>query len=173
MDPALADIEDGEVLVRDLAACSYLYPGLAVVHATDATSTQPQALERAGASLALTPLSEQRVGYGLPRLDHFGAVHRKGLGLDGNALAGSADMFATLRLAALTWSGATRDERAPDPRALLDMATRGDAEALGLSKETGTLTPGKRDGILEGVDLPRLQQEAAASARALLGRVTP
>jgi 5-methylthioadenosine/S-adenosylhomocysteine deaminase len=122
----------------------YLYPGLTVVHATDATPAQLQALERAGGSLALTPVSEQRVGYGLTRVDHFSVVRRQGLGLDGNSLAGSADMFATLRLAALTWSGGTRDERLPDPRALLEMATRGGAEALGLADETGSLTPGKR-----------------------------
>jgi len=123
---------------------NYLYPGLTVVHATDATPRQLQALERAGASLALTPLSEQRVGYGLTRLDHFATVRRQGLGLDGNALAGGADMFATLRLAALTWSGGARDEKAVRPRALLERATRGGAEALGMGAVTGSLTPGKR-----------------------------
>lgn len=122
---------------------NYLYPGLTVVHATDASETQLQALNTAGASLALTPISEHRVGYGLTRLDHFAVVKRKGLGIDGNALAGSGDMFATLRLAALTWSGGTRDEKAPDPRALLEMATLGGAQTLGLDAETGSLTPGK------------------------------
>ncbi len=197
----------------------YLYPGLTVVHATDAAPAQLQALERAGGSLALTPVSEHRVGYGLTRIDQFAAVRRQGLGLDGNALAGSADMFATLRLAALTWSGATRDERLPDPRALLDKATRGGAEALGLAAETGTLTPGKRadlqivaldalnlagfgggdpaallvysarpdnvrtvlvdgrivkrDGRLEGVDLPGLLDNSARSAGEVARRAAP
>lgn len=197
----------------------YLYPGLTVVHATDATPAQLQALERARASLALTPLSEHRVAYGLTRLDHFAAASRQGLGIDGNALAGSADMFATLRLAALTWSGGARDERAPDPRALLQLATRGGAEALGIATEVGTLAPGKRadlqivaldslnmagfgggdpaallvysarpdnvrtvivdgrivkrDGKLEGVDLPRLMKTSADSAKQLLQRAAP
>jgi len=130
----------------------YLFPGLVVVHASDASPEQLQALQQAGASLALTPLSEQRVGYGLTRLDRFAVVSRQGLGIDGNALAGSADMFATLRLAALTWSGAARDEQAPDPHALLELATRRGAEAVGLGDEVGTLAPGKR-ADLQIIDL--------------------
>lgn len=122
----------------------YLYPGLSVVHATDASPHQLQQLEQAGAALALTPISEQRVGYGLTRVDHFKTVTRQGLGIDGNALAGSADMFATLRLAALTWSGGTRDEAAPSPRALLELATLRGAQALGMGSLTGSLTAGKR-----------------------------
>ncbi|MGE8047112.1 amidohydrolase family protein [Pseudomonas monteilii] len=123
---------------------NFLYPGLGVVHATDAKPEQLQALDKSGGSLVLTPLSEQRVGYGLTRLDHFSGVSRQGLGIDGNALAGSADMFASMRLAALTWSGGSRDEKAPDPRSLLRLATLGGAEALGRADEVGTISKGKR-----------------------------
>lgn len=138
-----------------LIARGYLYPGLTVIHATDASTSQLHALEQAGAALALTPVSEQRVGYGVTRVDHFSAVSRTGLGLDGNALAGSADLFATLRLAALTWSGGARDERAPDPRALLELATLGGARALGLANETGSISVGKR-ADLQGIGLDAL-----------------
>lgn len=135
----------------------YLYPGLTLVHATDATPEQLQTLERAGGSLALTPVSEHRVGYGLTRLDHFSTVTRQGLGIDGNALAGSADMFASLRLAALTLSGGLRNEAAADPRALLRLATYGGADALGRGDEIGSITPGKRADLqiigLDGINL--------------------
>lgn len=207
---------EAQAMFDALIEPDYLDPRLAVIHATDARPEQLRALEKAGAALVLTPISEHRVGYGLTRLDHFNGVRRQGLGVDGNALAGSADMFATLRLAALTWSGATRDERAPPPRALLDLATRGGAEALGLGEQIGTLTPGKRadvqsvaldalnlagfgggdpaallvysarpenvrtvvvdghlvklEGQLQGVELPRVLEEAAASAQQLVRR---
>nr|WP_305068797.1 amidohydrolase family protein [Luteimonas sp. Y-2-2-4F] len=121
-----------------------LFQGMTVVHATDAGAARLRALDAAGASLSLTPLSEHRVGYGLARLDAFAAATRQGLGIDGNALAGRGDMFATLRLAALTWSGGARDETAPDPRALLELATRRGADAIGLGDETGRLAPGRR-----------------------------
>ena len=127
------------LIARDLLA-----PDLSLVHATDATPAQLQALETAGGALSLTPISEHRVGYGPTRIDHFAAVRRQGLGIDGNALAGRGDMFATMRLAALTWSGEARDETVVDPRALLDLATRRGADALGLGAVTGTLVPGKR-----------------------------
>ncbi|WP_394001949.1 amidohydrolase family protein [Luteimonas sp. WGS1318] len=127
------------LIARDLLA-----PDLSLVHATDATPAQLQALETAGGALSLTPISEHRVGYGPTRIDHFAAVRRQGLGIDGNALAGRGDMFAIMRLAALTWSGEARDETVVDPRALLDLATRRGADALGLGAITGTLVPGKR-----------------------------
>ena len=122
----------------------YLSPQLTVVHATDARPDQLQALEKAEAGLALTPISEHRVGYGLTELKHFASVSRQGLGIDGNSLAGSADMFASMRLAALTWSGVDRNEKAPSPRELLELATGRGATAIGMGEQIGSLTVGKR-----------------------------
>lgn len=139
----------------------YLQPGLTVVHATDATPAQLAALERAGASVALTPLSEHRVGYGITRVDHYRSASRLGLGIDGNPLAGTADMYATLRHAALTLSAGRRDEAAADPRALLILATRGGAAVLGLDDELGSLTPGRR-GDLQIIDTGALNLVGAA-----------
>ena len=122
----------------------YLYPNLTVVHAPDASAEQLRVLEAAGSSLAVTPISEQRVGYGLTRFDQFALVSKQGLGIDGNSLAGSAEMFATMRLASLTWSGGARSETAPDARSLLELATIGGAEVVGMASEIGTLSVGKR-----------------------------
>ncbi|WP_338563866.1 amidohydrolase family protein [Erwinia sp. E_sp_B04_7] len=138
---------EANAMFNALIKRGFLNPSLTVVHATEATQAQLAALEKAGGSLALTPISEQRVGYGLTRLDHFSRVTRKGLGIDGNALAGSGDMFATLRLAALTLSGATKDETSPDARQLLELATWHGADTLGLSAVTGSLERGKRADI--------------------------
>lgn len=138
-----------------LIARGYLYPGLTVVHGTDPTAEQLAALERANVGISLTPISEHRVGFGLTRLDTFDGLSRLGLGIDGNSLAGSADMFATMRLAALTWSGAAKDESRPDPRKLLDLATRRGAQLMGLEREIGTLTVGKRADV-QIIDLAAL-----------------
>ena len=195
----------------------YLSPNVTVVHATQASAEQLRLLEADGSSLALTPISEQRVGYVLTRLVQFAIVSKQGFGIDGNTLAGSADMFATMRLAALTWSGGARSETAPDARSLLELATIGGAKVVGMESEVGTLSVGKRadlqiirldslnlagfgggdpsallvysarpsdvdsvliggrvvkiDGGLVDVDLPKLLQDAEASARALTSRV--
>lgn len=138
---------DAQAMFTALIDRNYLNPSVTVVHATDATQQQLTALEKSGGSLALTPISEQRVGYGLTRTDHFSAISRKGFGIDGNALAGSGDMFATLRLAALTLSGASKDETRPDPRKLLEMATWHGADTLGLLAEIGSLEQGKKADI--------------------------
>lgn len=138
---------DAKNMFDALIARGYLNPSVTVVHATDATPEQQAALVKAGGSLALTPTSEQRVAYGITRLDNFRSVERQGLGIDGNALAGTGNMFENLRLAALTESGAAKDEAQPDPRDVLALATRRGAEALGLADITGTLEPGKRADI--------------------------
>ena len=125
----------------------YLSTSLTVVHASDALPQQLSALQKTGGGLVLTPISEQRVGYGLTLLNHFKGVEKQGLGIDGNALSGSANMFETLRTAALTESGEAKDETLPDPRALLALATRRSAESIGLGNITGTLEEGKRADI--------------------------
>ncbi|WP_238192432.1 amidohydrolase family protein [Methylobacterium frigidaeris] len=132
-----------EAMFDALIARRLLHPDLQVIHATDARPNQLAALEEAGAGLVMTPLSEHRVGYGLTRLDRFAGVSRLGFGIDGSGLAGFTDMFALMRLAALTMAGATRDEKAVRPRQLLELATIGGARALGLDAELGSLVPGR------------------------------
>jgi len=150
-----------------LIARKLLGPDMQVVHATDARPDQLDALNRAGASLALTPLTEQRVGYGLTRVSHFARVKRQGLGIDGTALAGAADMFGTMRLAALTDTGAARDETAASPRRLLELATREGAISLGMGDDIGTVTKGKW-ADLQVIDMrsmnlgPFIEQDPAA-----------
>ncbi|MBK0127585.1 amidohydrolase family protein [Pantoea sp. S61] len=138
---------DARAMFDALTDRQYLSTSLTVVHASDALPQQLNALQKAGGALVLTPISEQRVGYGLTLLNHFKSVEKQGLGLDGNALSGSANMFETLRTAALTDSGEAKDETLPDPRALLALATRRSAESIGLGNITGTLEEGKRADI--------------------------
>ncbi|MDQ2137674.1 amidohydrolase family protein [Alcaligenaceae bacterium B3P038] len=138
---------NAEAMFDALIARRLLGPDMQVVHATDARPDQIAALNQAGASVALTPLTEQRVGYGLTLLSTYADVQRLGLGIDGNALAGSADMFATMRLAALTQAGAARKETSVSPRDLLALATIRGATALGMQDRIGSLTPGKRADV--------------------------
>lgn len=127
---------------------AFLHPALQVVHATDAREAHLAALERAGASLSLTPVTEHRVSYGLTRLSHFEGVTRQGLGIDGNALAGRGDMFSVLRTAALTELGASGDQSAVDCQRLLHLATLGGAESIGMGETIGSLAPGKRADLI-------------------------
>ena len=138
---------DARAMFDALIDRQYLSTSLTVVHARDALPQQLNALQKAGGGLVLTPVSEQRVGYGLTLLNHFKNVDKQGMGIDGNALSGAANMFETLRTAALTESGEARDETLPNPRHLLTLATRRSAESIGLGDIIGTLEEGKRADI--------------------------
>ncbi|MDH0424959.1 amidohydrolase family protein [Stutzerimonas stutzeri] len=152
-----------------LVASGLLGPDVQIVHATGATREQLAAFRQARASLSLTPVTEQRVGYGLTRLSDYAAVGRIGLGIDGPALAGSADLFANMRLLALTESGALRAETAVEPRRILELATLEAARSLGLQDEIGSITPGKRaDLILLDLDALNLARPGATDPVALV-----
>lgn len=134
--------------VAPLAASGLLGPDVQIIHATGASPEELRVFEEAGASLALTPVTEQRVGYGVIALRDFEPMRRIGLGIDGPGLAGQADLFANMRLLALNEAGRSGDETAPSPRRVLELATRDAARSIGIDDEIGTLTPGKRADII-------------------------
>ena len=119
-----------------------------IVHATGARPAQLAAFRAAGSSLSLTPVTEQRVGYGLTVLSDYADVGRLGLGIDGTALAGGADLFANMRLLALTESGARKAETAVAPRRILELATIEAARSIGMDEQVGSITPGKRADLI-------------------------
>lgn len=141
--------------VAPLAASGLVGPDVQIIHATGASPEELRTFEEAGASLALTPVTEQRVGYGVIALRDFEPMRRIGLGIDGPGLAGQADLFANMRLLALNGAGASGEETALSPRQILELATRDAARAIGMDDLIGTLTPGKRADII-AIDLRAL-----------------
>ena len=124
-------------------------PQLQVVHATGATPEQLQRLNQAKISVALTPVTEHRVGYGLTTVSEYDRqLKHLSLGCDGNALAGSADMFTVMRLLHGVQTGASKDELSVSPRRILQLATIGGARALGLERHLGSIVPGKQADLL-------------------------
>ena len=65
-----------------------------------------------------------------------------GIGTDGAASAGTLDMFAGIRRAALLHKGITRDPRTVGAERAVRMATAGGAAVLGLGDRIGSLTVG-------------------------------
>ncbi|WP_294642475.1 amidohydrolase family protein [uncultured Aureimonas sp.] len=141
--------------VAPLAASGLLGPDVQIIHATGASPEELRIFAEAGASLALTPVTEQRVGYGVIALRDLEPMERIGLGIDGPGLAGAADLFANIRLLALNEAGASGEEGAVSPRRILELATRDAARAIGMDDEIGSLAPGKRADII-AIDLQAL-----------------
>ncbi len=122
---------------------------LQIVHATGAEPEQLAQLEMAGVAVTLTPISEQRVGFGLTRLsDYDPHLSRLGLGCDGNALSGAADMFAVMKTLHSVDVASTKQELSTLPRRMLELATAGGAAALGQGHRIGSLVPGKRADVM-------------------------
>lgn len=72
-----------------------------------------------------------------------------GLGTDGPATNNDLDMWEEMRLAAFLQKVATMDPQVIPARTALNMATLGGAQAIGLDKEIGALTVGRRADLIQ------------------------
>jgi cytosine/adenosine deaminase-related metal-dependent hydrolase len=128
--------------IEYLTRVGYLHRGCLVVHGVH---LDPPALERlrdADAVIVTCPRSNEWVGAGMPPLAHFYASGaRVAVGTDSLASVGSLNLFDEL---------AAMRRIAPEVAAasLLDSATRIGADALGRSREFGTIAPGKRAALV-------------------------
>ena len=123
----------GRALGR-VAAQGLLRPGFTAVGAAGLRREELDLLTRHGATLVACPQAELRLGAApapLPALPE----DRIGLGTDSALAAGSLDLLAEARIAALLSGLSAADA--------LRLATLGGATALGLASEIGSLEPGK------------------------------
>ncbi len=140
--------------LQQLAEQGLLRPGFTAIGAGGLRREELELLARHGAALIGCPQADLRLGCAptpLPLLP----VDRTGLGTDSALAAGSLDLLAEARCAALLSSLAALDA--------LRLATLGGATALGLAAQIGSLEPGK------AADLTCLDLTGCAAAA--LGRV--
>lgn len=123
-------------------------PQLQIAHAIHLDDAEIKELAEAGVAAVHNPLSNMRLASGIMRLPKMlEAGMRVGLGLDGS-VNDTSDMFNTMRIAiglqrAKSLSSAIR----PNVSDVLQMATIGGAQVLGLEQQIGSLTPGKQADI--------------------------
>lgn len=122
--------------VAYLEALGVLHPGLVAAHCVQLDAADVERLARAGTHVALCPRSNRFLGVGLapvPRLHEAGVA----LCLGTDSLASAPDLELGAEMAALREAHPTLPAEA-----IVRMATRGGARALGLF-ELGTLAPGQ------------------------------
>jgi cytosine/adenosine deaminase-related metal-dependent hydrolase len=121
-----------------LEACGVIGPRTLVAHGVQLSDAELERLAAAGTTLVTCPRSNSWVGVGAPPVARFvRAGVRLAIGTDSLASAPDLNLFGEL--------AALRAIAAEVPaRTLLDAATRGGAEALGLGDVLGSLSPGKR-----------------------------
>src|SRR5262249_42535977 len=104
---------------------------------------------KSGAHVSITPHSELRYSYALPRfLELLNLGLKVSLAMDTPAVAGSMDIFSAMRLMMDTHFVRTRDPMSVTARQVLEMATINGAHDLGLADRTGSLTPDKRADLI-------------------------
>ncbi len=104
------------------------------------------------------PVSNLKTGAGIaPVPEMLAAGVRIGLGTDGAASTNDLDLWKEMRIAALIHKGVNRNATVMPASTVLRLATLGGAEALGLEKEIGSITPGKKADLIQvDIDSPRL-----------------
>jgi cytosine/adenosine deaminase-related metal-dependent hydrolase len=135
--------------VRTLDKAGLLGRDVVLVHNTNTDKADLGLLARTGTHLSLSPFTEMRTGFGIPPiLDMLASGCSVSLSVDTLLLCGNCDMFAIMKAMQNVGDGTKPSEFALPARRVLEMATIGGAQALGLADKIGTLTPGKRADIV-------------------------
>jgi 5-methylthioadenosine/S-adenosylhomocysteine deaminase len=135
--------------VAYLDKLGFLGPGVLAAHGIWVTEPEIAVLAARRVAVAHSPESNMKLASGTaPLEDYLRAGVAVGLGTDGAASNNDLDMFEAMRTASLLHKVHTLDPSAASARTVLEMATRGGAQALGLGGQIGSLEPGKRADVI-------------------------
>jgi cytosine/adenosine deaminase-related metal-dependent hydrolase len=139
--------DNGHIIA--LHKLGYVFDGLQVIHAINTSPEEMDILAAAGASVSISPASEMRIGFGLPKIAEY-LDHKVNLALsvDTTPLTGNADMFGIMKLAQNLENGRSESEFKLPARKVVELATIEGAKALGLAERTGSLKKGKRADVI-------------------------
>lgn len=126
---------------RDAGA---LGPDLVFGHFIQTTEEILAEAAAAGCGMSWQPMSNGRLASGIadiPRMRELGM--RVGIGLDDQSCTDLSDPFANMRFGIYLLRASRRDPAAMPVRDMLELATRGSAEVLGISDDVGSLRVGR------------------------------
>ncbi|MBI6530999.1 amidohydrolase family protein [Proteus vulgaris] len=145
--------------LHELKQNNLLHPGHLHIHCTSLDRSEWDILSQTGGKISIAPETEMQMGMGRPpfraSIDHG---FKPGLSTD-IVCVGSGDLFSQMRLglqfqrcmdneATANRTGKTTTHIDLSVRDALTWATQGSAEALGMEKQIGTLTPNKKADII-------------------------
>jgi 5-methylthioadenosine/S-adenosylhomocysteine deaminase len=114
------------------------------------TSDEIPILARRHVGVIHNPSSNMKISSGIsPVAQMLKEGVAVGLGTDGPATNNDLDMFEEMRLAAFLQKVSTMDPQVIPANTALNMATLGGARAIGLDKEIGALTVGRRADLIQ------------------------
>lgn len=120
-----------------------------LIHVAFASDDAIKAVAKAGTTVTLSPFSEMRIGFGLPKLtEYIAAGVPIGLSVDTVELTGNADMFGIMKLVQNVENGKSESEFKLSARRVLELGTIEGARSMGIADKVGSLTPGKRADLI-------------------------
>jgi cytosine/adenosine deaminase-related metal-dependent hydrolase len=127
-----------------------LGPHTLAVHCVHQTDSDIRLLAETQAAIIHCPKSNAKLGAGIAPLSRWLRTDglRVGLGTDSAVSNNSLDLWEEMRFALLLQRAKLEDVEAVTAAQVLRMATLGGAEAMGLSSQIGSLTPGKHADII-------------------------
>jgi 5-methylthioadenosine/S-adenosylhomocysteine deaminase len=119
-------------------------PDVLAAHAIWVSDADIALLRTHGVGLAHNPESNMKLASGTaPVAKQLAAGLHVGLGTDGAASNNDLDMFEVMRMTALVHKLIDNDPQSMPAQQVLEMATIGGAQALGMADRLGSLEPGK------------------------------
>ena len=132
------------------ASLGALGPLTLAVHCVHQTDADIRLVAEKNAAIIHCPKSNAKLGAGIAPLAKWLQTDglRIGLGTDSAVSNNMHDLWEEMRFALLLQRAHLEDAEAVTARDVLRLATLGGAEAMGLSDQTGSLTPGKRADLI-------------------------
>ncbi len=140
----------GKTPVHYLESLNFFAGPTIGAHVVWPTESEIPILARRKVGAIHNPTSNMKIASGIsPVTDMLAQGVPMGLGTDGAASNNDLDMWEEMRLAAFLQKVGTMDPEALPAIAVLNMATRGGAAAIGLGDEIGSLTVGRRADMIQ------------------------
>ena len=141
--------EQGLSPVAYLDKLGILDEGTLLVHAVWTDEEDRNLIARSGAAISVTTESEMKLASGVAPVPEYLALDIPlGLGTDGAASSNSLDLFREMDMTAKLHKGRLLSPTVMDARAVITLATRGGAEAIGLGDKIGSIEKGKQADLI-------------------------
>lgn len=155
MSESLYELENskktyGKPSIEMFESIGFLDRPVIAAHVIWPTSTEMPILVNRNVGVIYNPTSNMKIASGIaPIADLLEAGAKVGLGTDGAASNNDLDMWEEMRLAALLQKVAKMDPQVLPAKSILNMATLGGAQAIGLGEKIGSLEVGKRADLIQ------------------------
>lgn len=144
-DNVVAQQRWGRATIPMLFETGVLGPDFIAVHCVHMTEEDIALFTRCNVAVSYNPVSNMYLGSGIaPIVQLTRRGLRIGLATDGSGSNNCQDMLETLKFGALLQKVGQMDPSCVVAQQALDWATRGGAEAMGVSSQIGSLEPGKK-----------------------------